>query len=323
MSQNEILILEEFHSDKGILYTKRCMYVDAYALIVQQDGDGGDTLQREGMYAFGKWLRYNSSNNSVVITEPPGREDPGKIMNKLEVEPGVFVRHPDPNKWYSNPKTTSRDQIVPLIAYCAAYRDYPRLWRLFKNIAKRGMFLQNTKRAGEGHMEFKVPDTMIARLGLFIRAGGWYTAPFYPLLFFTDSIELAGTILNQIPIHWEQTNKRFRWKDLRDVDDNNTVIAHLLAAKFKPTPISWLDRRLYAYTRRLNYGNTRMGETNPVMGALVWYHRASNRGNPEMAELYRPLVLEYFAPQDDLERLRIEVTTLFSKFSDRILMVSR
>ncbi len=299
------------------------MYVDAYALIVQQDGDGGDSLQREGMYAFGKWLRYNSAENTVVIAELPEREDSRQIFDKFEVEPGIYVRHPDPHKWYSNPKTTSRDQLVPLIAYCGAYRDYPRLWRLFKAFAKRGMFSQNTKRAGEGHMEFKVPDTMIAHLGLFIRAGGWYTAPFYPLLLLTDSIEFAGTLFNQIPVHWEQTNKRFRWKDLRDVDDNNAIIAHLLAAKFKPTPISWLDRQVYAYTRRLNYGNTRLGESNNVMGALAWYHRASNRGNPEIAELYRPLVLEYFAPHDEVEKLRLNLAALVARFSERILTVSR
>ncbi len=299
------------------------MYVDAYALIVQQDGDGGDSLQREGMYAFGKWLRYDQSTNTVLIKEPPERANPKKIIDKFEVEPGIYVRHPDPTKWYSNPKTTSRDQLVPLIAYCGAYKDHARLWRLFKAFAKRGMFSQNTKRAGEGHMEFKVPDTMIAHLGLFIRAGGWWTAPFYPMLLVTDSIELAGTLLQLIPIHWEQTNKRFRWKDLRDTDDNNAIITHLLAAKFKPTPISWFDRQLYAYTRRINYGNTRLGETNNVMGALAWYHRASNRGNPEMAELYRPLIQEYFAPHDDLERLRLDVATFVSRFSERILTVSR
>lgn len=299
------------------------MYVDAYALIVQRDGDGGDSLQREGMYAFGKWLRYNSDNNTVLISEPPERQNAERILDKFEVEPGIYVRHPDPHKWYSNPDTTSRDQLVPLIAYCGAYRDHQRLWRLFKAFAGRGFFSQNTKRAGEGHREWKVPDTMIAHLGLFIRAGGWWTAPFYPLLLVTDAVELAGTLLQLIPVHWEQTNKRFRWVDLRDVDDNNAIVAHLLAAKFKPTPISWLDRQLYAYTRRINYGTTLLGESNPVMGAMAWYHRVGGGGNPEIAELYRPLIQEYFAPQDDLERLRLDVTAFVAKFSDRVLTVSR
>jgi len=298
------------------------MYVDAYALIVQQDGDGGDTLQREGMYAFGKWLRYNSRTNTVVINEPPERRDPKKVMDKMEIKPGIYVRHPDPTKWYSNPKTTSRDQLVPVLAYCAAYEDYPRLWRLFKATAKRGMFSQNIKRAGEGHREFKVPDTWIGHLSLFIRAGGWYTAPFYPVLLLTDTISFTGTLLHQIPVHFEQTAKRFRFKEPKDVDDNNAIIYHLMAAKFKPTPISWLHRQFYGLTRRANYGNYFLGERNHVMGALVWYHRPQNRGNPEMAELYRPVIEEYFSPADDYERLRIEAAGLFNRFSEKLLTTS-
>lgn len=296
------------------------MYVDTYALIVQQDGDGGDTLQREGMYAFGKWMRYNLEDNTVYINDMPQRRDPAKIIDKLEVKPGIFIRHPDPEQWYSNPKTTSRDQLVPVIAYCAAYRDYPRLWRLFKATAKRGMFSQNTKRAGKGHKEFKVPDTFLGHLSLFIRGGGYWTAPFYPLLILTDSISFAGTIIHQIPIHWEQTNKRFRFKEGRDVDDNNTIIYHLVAAQFKPTPVSWLHRQFYAATRRPSNGNYLLGETNNVMGALVWYHRRQNRGNPEMAELYRPLVMKYFSPQDDYQRMRIELSSMVNNFSSRYLI---
>jgi hypothetical protein len=272
------------------------------------------------MYAFGKWMRYNADDNTLFINEVPERQNPSEIMNKLEVKKGIYVRHPDPNQWYSNPKTTSRDQLVPVLAYCAAYQDYPRLWRFFKATAKRGMFSQNTKRAGKGHKEFKVPDTFLGHLSLFIRAGGYYTLPFYPLLVLTDTISFTGTLLHQIPIHWEQTNKRLRFKESRDVDDNNTIIYHLMAAHFKPTPISWLHRQFYAITRPPNNGNYLLGETNNVMGALVWYHRKQNRGNPEMAELYRPLVEKYFSPRDDYQRLRIEVTSTLNKFSRRYLV---
>ena len=298
------------------------MYVDSYALIVQRDGDGGDTLQREGMYAFGKWLRYNQAGNTVVIADEPARRDPAAVMDKLEVKPGIFVRHPDPNKWYSNPATTSRDQLVPVFAYCAAYEDYPRLWRLFKAAVKRGFFAQNTTRAGAGHKANKMPDTMIGHLGLFIRAGGYWTVPFYPWLIVTDSVDLLGTLIQQIPVHWEQTKRRLRFYEPRDVDDNNAIIQHLLAANFKPTPISWLNRQLYATTRRINNGNIHLGETNPVMGALAWYHRSAGGGNPEMAELYRPVVEEYFSPQDDYQRLRIELSSLLNRFSERLLTTS-
>src|SRR5690349_21650521 len=107
------------------------MFVDAYAIIVQQDGDGGDSLHREGMLAFGKWLRYHEESNTVVIEDEPPRPPPQKIMSQFEISPGIYVRHPDPTRWSSNPDTTSRDQLVPVIAYCGAYQDYDRLERLF------------------------------------------------------------------------------------------------------------------------------------------------------------------------------------------------
>jgi hypothetical protein len=284
-----------------LMYTK-FMYIDSYAIIVQQDGDGGDSLHREGMYAFGKWLMLQR-NGKLALLEVPERRDTEKIISKFEVEPGIYVRHPDPRKWYSNPNTTSRDQVVPLLAYCAAYKDYPRLWRFLKAVAKRGFFMQNIQRAGDVPKKWKMPDTVLGHLSLFIRAGGVYTDPLYPLLLVTDTVDFVGTLLQLFPLHFEQTAKRFRSKEPRDVDDNNTIISHLLAVHFKPTPVSWVDRQVYALSRRWNYGNTKLGELNPVMGALAWYHRAENRGNPEMAELYRSEIEEYFAPHRPTEAL--------------------
>ncbi|MGE0528435.1 MAG: hypothetical protein AB7P49_15300, partial [Bdellovibrionales bacterium] len=279
------------------------MVIDAYAVIVQQDGDGGDTLHREGMYAFGKWLRYTSETNTLLVEEIPQRRDPASILDKFEVRPGTYVRHPDPTSWVSNPETTSRDQLIPVIAYCAAYADYPRLWRLFKAVAKRGFFAQNFIKNGPGKTQRKIPDTMLGHLGLFIRAGGWWTAPLYPVLLITDSLRLVNTLMNLIPLHKKDGEATFRWKNMGDVDDNNTIISHLVAARFKPTPISWLDRQIYALTRPINYGNTILGETNPVMGALAWYHRPEAGGNPELAELYRPLVEEHFDPMKSYQEI--------------------
>ena len=299
------------------------MYIDAYAIIVQQDGDGGDSLQREGMFAFGKALRYHQRANILIVSENPERQDSVRTMDKFETAPGIYVRHPDPQKWYSNPATTSREQIVPLIAFCAAYQDYARRWRLFKATASRGLFAQNILRNGEGQKDKKIPDTMLGHLGLFIRAGGTWTAPLYPLLFITDTADLLGTLFASIPIHWEESHLRLRWEEPRDVDDNNTIVAHLMAAHFKPTPISWLNRQLYSGLRAQNLGNTVLGESNPVMGALSWYHRREAGGNPEIAELYRPLIQEYFAPEESWGLAMNRVTRLFDRFTDRVLITRR
>lgn len=107
-----------------------------------------------------------------------------------------------------------------------------------------------------------------------------------------------------------------------DVDDNNRIIAHLMAAEFKPTPIAWLDRLIYSLTREENFGNTILGETNSVMGALAWYHRAEAGGNPEMAELYRPLVQKYFSPKDSYSQTILEISFKFDRFFEKIVTTS-
>jgi hypothetical protein len=298
------------------------MYIDTYALISQRDGDVGDSLHREGMVAFGKRLLYQADTNTVYVDEIPERQNPARIMDKFETQPGIYVRHPDPTRWSSNPDTTSRDQLVPVLAYCGAYEDYPRLWRLFKVTAKRGFFAQNFVENGPGKTQRKLPDTMLTHLGLFVRAGGWWTAPLYPVLFLTDTIRLFGTLFSLIPVHFVDGGKALRFREMKDVDDNNRIIAHLMAAEFKPTPISWLDRQVYALTRPKNFGNTLMGETNPVMGALVWYHREELGGNPEIAELYRPLVQKYFSPYDSYSQTVVEVSLFFDRFYERVLTSS-
>jgi len=298
------------------------MFVDAYGLIVQQDGDAGDSLHREAMVAFGRKLIYDRDANTAMVVEAPNREPAGTIIDKFEVEPGIYVRHPDPTRWSSNPDTTSRDQLLPVIAYCAAYEDYDRLWRLFKAVSKRGFFAQNYVENGPGKTRRKMPDTMLTHLSFFIRAGGPWTIPLYPVLLLTDSVRLAGTLLNLVPIHISDGGKRIRIKRRSDVDDNNRIIGHILAAEFKPTPVSWLDRMIYSWTRPKNLGNTLMGEANPVMGALVWYHRAEDGGNPEIAELYRPLIMKYFTPRDTLDQAKLKVSLFFNRFHEKAITTS-
>jgi hypothetical protein len=275
--------------------------------------DGGDSLHREAMYAFGKKLVYDHFKNQVSIQKlsPERKIASEDIINQLEVSSGIYVRHLDSKKWYSNPDTTSRDQIIPVIAYCAAYEDYSRLERLFKTVFTRGMFAQNSVRIGESDSIRKIPDPMQLNFALFIRAGGWWTAPFYPLLFIFDSIELTGTLFAAIPLHFKDDHFIPRWRSGNDVDDNNTIIQHLIAAHYKPTPLSELNRYLYSISREENFGNILLGEKNHVMGALRWYHRSEygGEGNPELAELYRPLVEKYFNYQTPLE----ELTSLFHK----------
>ena len=290
------------------------MMIDAYGIIAQKDitQDGGDSLHREGMYAFGMKMRYDYLNNKAYVEGiPKDRPPTEQILSKFEIKPGIYIRHPDAKKWYSNPETTSRDQVFPLIAYCAVAKDYDRLWRLFVATAKRGFFAQNIYRNWDDGVQQgkKIPDPMLLNIPDFIRAGGDATMVFYPLLFLFDTLDLAGTIFDAIPLHWSDDHLLPRVRRLGDVDQNNMIIKHLLAAEFKPTPASWLNRYIYTTLRPTNLGVIEMKEENHVMGTLVWYHRADPGvdGNPEMAEVYRPLVEKYFSfltPKQMWDRVR-------------------
>ena len=261
------------------------MHIDAFGLITQANGDGGDTCHREGMYAFGVWLNEQVLN----ITQPKSRSlRTQQIFDLLEIKPGIYVRHPDPSKWYADPSTTSRDQLMGVVAACAATGDRGRLWRLFKAVMRRGGFAQNTKR-NWGEVGWKIPDPMFFTFGLFIRAGclGW----FYPLLLIHDLFDLVGTLTQILLPRWDENRRRLVRRCMDDVDDNNTVISVLLAVAILPTPLSWVNRKLYARFRPMNFGCTELGETNRVQGALSWYHReGESGGNPEMAELYRAAI---------------------------------
>ena len=92
-------------------------------LIVQADGGGGDTAQREGWYWLGVIIRNKLNLPGVPPWTVARDHDFEWVLNKLEPHhDGVFYRNPtQPN--FSNPydpeSGTSRDQLVPLIAAMA------------------------------------------------------------------------------------------------------------------------------------------------------------------------------------------------------------
>lgn len=116
------------------------IFYDADGLIIHREGgsptgaeDGGDTLQREGWYWLGVWIRQNT----------PGMQ-PWTIPRSLNfdqvialMEPnhdGVFYRHPkEPkfNKPFDKEYGTSRDQLIPMIAALGVWGKYDVLRRLW------------------------------------------------------------------------------------------------------------------------------------------------------------------------------------------------
>ena len=187
------------------------------------------------------------------------------VCSNLEKSGGLWIRHPQ----YPDVKDFSRDQTDPIIIMLGVNDLKPWLDSLFKAHIKRGFFYQN-----KDWPMFSTP-------GLYIRAfKAWYL---YPLLLILD-LGFLLIFLQNLANH-----------NPDDVDDNNCVMRFTQAVLKYPTPWSYLGRKLYAWTRPKNLGNS-FGEKNNVMAALMWYHRAAapSFGNPEIAEAYRPIIEKYF-----------------------------
>jgi hypothetical protein len=246
------------------------MHRDQWGLIVQADGDGGDTCQRTGMFYFAKFLQLD-------ILLPPWWWKDDFLAAALHMDAdGTIFRHPYQPK-HNDPKNVSRDQsdpyIIALSSYCPDAIKFKQIWSRFKS---RWLCYQNSD----------VPQ--LQSISMWIRAlRVWWL---WPVLLLTD----LGFFLTLLGIWW-------KGRDPDHSDDNNHIIRLAQAQRFLPTPVSWFARKLYKLTRARCYGaegvehwskphSYKYNETSPIMAALVWYHCAEHGGNPEIAEAWRPVV---------------------------------
>jgi hypothetical protein len=272
--------------------------VDKHGLIVQVDGDGGDTAQREGWAWFGSWIRDNVLHNPWDVKRlVPNTNEPftfEKTMAFLEVDQtGVFRRHPD--QW-NDPKDFSRDQTIPIVAAMGVWNDKARLDRLWNRTKGRNYLAQNG--------DLISPEA----INLFDRARG--EQPGLP-----GDIQLAASV-------WARIGQSLNNRD--DVGDDLNLVIILVMSKLRSSN-STTDSAVAAYAknRPISYGcylqsyrqkngvdlkasagevRRRMEESidkpwKPdcprVLGALRWYFRAETGGNPELAELYAPIVKQW------------------------------
>lgn len=223
---------------------------DAFNLIVQSDGDGGDTAQRTGMFYY-----INGDRTAF--------ED---ALERLEIRPGIYARHPYQEGFRSDPSRFSRDQQRPLVIALGKYGMYDRLERLAWEHLKRFGKYQN--------VDFVGPTN----ISEYIRA--FRARALYPVLLFTDLGLLGDSILTVTLSYFNRDR----------TDDNNHVLTLLQAQDIMSTPVSWLAQKIYKHFRARNFGNSVLGEGSPVQGALAWYHRPETGGNPLIADCYRDLI---------------------------------
>jgi hypothetical protein len=273
------------------------IYYDRNGLIAQQNCDGGDTAQREGWYWLGRTVR--TANN--LGTAWPERDLPfEQVMTKLEIgKTGTFRRNPD--KW-NDPADFTRDQTVPIVAAMGIRNDKLRLQRFYQELRRRNWFAQ--KQGDE--MTTPIYRNLVARArdeapNSLTDAGFLYAAVQARILGARGNMDDVGDDLNLIVILLLATVRR-----------SNAGVDNARSYYSKNRPDNY---GMFLGSYRAAYGTNWEGKTSEakmagliddgiranwkpdcprILGALRWYFRAETGGSPGLAELYAPIIQQWF-----------------------------
>ena len=221
--------------------------IDSFGLIAQLPSngrDGGDTAQREGMFAIAVAYLYKlKKTDPLEYAELKHRYEYN--LERLDCGPGNILRHIDPTMWYSDSDRMSRDQWTPNVIAMGMLDLKPELKRMFFGHLKRALlFTTNTRRnhcypdnhpkhMSDQDYSWKMPDiTILSSWGYYIR--GFRVWPLYPLLLITDLDLLVNSLI------WIY---KFA-KAPEDTDILNHTNSLLQARWSMPTPISWIARKI-------------------------------------------------------------------------------
>ncbi len=266
--------------------------------LITSFGDGSDSCCRNYTFLLRNFIRSRIGEEPSTATSMVA--DSLETKHELEVESGIYVRNPNPDfvtrqpKWYNNPKTTSRDQLTAMICFNAITSYHGNnnsrnaLVRFNKACLKRLSFAQNTLANGPDATGWKLPDLITPDLWSIslrtVRAAE-------PIVAVLDIFMFLSVVLKL----WGPTNVdgslKLRFPGPTDTDDDNINSILMTAQYTYDTPFSWLARKFYKWFRQLNVGNTYLGESSPIMGALVSYH--TDMGSVELADMARPIVAKY------------------------------
>lgn len=193
-------------------------------IIVQMDGDSGDSCQRVGTYLF---LKAILGETNVQLAS--------EMLFQIQSSRGRFRRSNDPNHWGSRPSNCSRDQLSIARLAMSSLNYFAFNVTYVKQLARLG-FHQNFLRGTDDPDEkWKIPDfTTPAEIATFIRHNKlWFL---YPLVFCLDLFFLFDLLVRN-PESWDRDNMQAQ----------NLYYAVL----FMPTPVAKLAFALYTKTNYL------------------------------------------------------------------------
>jgi hypothetical protein len=227
------------------------VYLDVNGLITQQNGDGGDKLQREGFWFTG--VCFNPSYPSV-----PGLAPYATALQILTDANGNLERDEIKYTAILDPNDVSRDQLVPNVIACGLFGYEDKIKRIFSNVVK------NFSRYPNNDLAFITDYTRIARA-----LGMWYL---YPILFILDIWLLMSITFLVIRSYFDSNNTY--------VSDDLNSIADLAQTKQRyPSPFSFMARKIFKWFRK----------GGPMYGMNVYFNPATG-ANQEFVSLWTPIV---------------------------------
>lgn len=222
-------------------------FIDNFGLITQRvskGADGGDSTHRFGVFVASEWLA-DTPFEYFQLRKESLKEYYYSTVGKYEVSKDVYVRHPDPEKWYSSPLNFSRDQTRMLLAAMVVMDDKERVGglakKLLKNFGLHPNIYPNWCKPGDSEYKKKFPDPIIpSEISAIIRGMELWWA--YPALFFLDSFLFLDILFAVCHDRYlKQTGER--------TDQHTMLLVDFITAmKRYPTPVSFLARQLYKFT---------------------------------------------------------------------------
>lgn len=303
--------------------SSRDLQVDGDGLIVHRNLDGGDTAQREGWYWFGEWLRGNDLHLPSAVDRKTMTVT--KALDLLEpAKDGVFYRHPKLPPWnnpYDKKHGFSRDQMIPLVATMGVYGMEDRLRRLWNKLPQDR--IGGTKHTFNGQLTTVLGVKAVytgdivgpMTINLFRRC--WKENP----LTASDHNGAGGE--KELAMNVDLRIASSLTDRDNTGDDLNLIVMLLVGVLRFPSRTLQDAAQRYAKNRGVSFGSflgayrdkygidfsasprqvlDRMEQgiksgwktdSSRVLGAIRWYHRAESGANPQLAELYAPIIKKY------------------------------
>jgi hypothetical protein len=248
--------------------------------VCMANGDGGDGLQKTTLVD--------------VIQRRHGQVKFKLNPEAAEVSPGIWVRYPYTDSWISDPKSTSRDQIMSLVIWTGYAGRKDLLTRQLKEQVKRLGFYQNSYHIWPGdnpvpkpwyQVDFASPEhwgQYIRSYAMISRHWGWNF--FRPLLTVTDLFMLGNAVVTNVVGYFNPDHS----------DDDNFVLGMIQAYDSLDTPVAMASRWLYkrrptaGYTDETKTVSLRSKGVKDFWSAIKYKHRSAG-GAPPIGQLFDEL----------------------------------